>query len=86
VQRAARDHAEHLRMIATHPRCRDVATRGRLTQPERLHAIFEQRGKPEVEEELSLIELRQVSEKLSRDLIAPTHDARKPRQEFIVRQ
>jgi len=36
--------------------------------------------------QLSLIELGQVCEKFSRDLIPPSHDARKARQEFIVRQ
>jgi len=85
VQRAARHHLEHLRMIATNARCRDVTTRRRLTQPKRLHAILEQRGKSEIEKQLPLIELGQIGEKLSRDLIAPPHDARKPRQELVVR-
>src|SRR6187431_1589505 len=35
---------------------------------------------------LSLIELRQIRQKLSRDLVTPPNDARKPRQEFVVRQ
>src|SRR6187551_2717704 len=71
VQRAARHHRENLRMIAAHPRRRDMPTRGRLTQPERHHAILEQRREPEIEENLSLVQLRQVRQKLSRDLVTP---------------
>jgi len=85
MQCAARHHLEHLRMIATHSRRRDVTTRRGLTQPKRLHAILEQRRKPEIEKQLPLIELGQVSEKLSRDLITPPHNSRKPRQERVVR-
>jgi len=73
-------------MIAAHPRRRDVPPRRRLAQPELLHAILEQRRKSEIEKELSLIEFRQVRQKLSRDLVTPPDDARKPRQEFVVRQ
>ena len=86
VQRATRHQAEHLRMTATHPRRRDMSTRRRLTQPERLHAILEQRRKPEIEKDLPFIQLRQVRQELSRDLISPADDARKPRQKFVVRQ
>ena len=73
-------------MIATHPRRCDVTARRRLTQSERLHTILEQRRKPEVEKALPLIQLRQVRQKLSRDLVTPTHDAREPGQKFVVRQ
>src|SRR6188768_3955736 len=86
VQRAARHPSEQLRMIAAHPRRRDVPTRRRLTQPEPLHAILEQRRKPETEKQLPLVQLRQVRQKLRRDLIASPHDARQLRQEFVVRQ
>src|SRR5436190_18165977 len=65
-------------MPATHPRRCDMPTRRRLTQPQRLHAILEQGRKPAIEKDLPLIELRQVRQKLRRDLIAPRHDARKP--------
>ena len=73
-------------MIATHPRRRDVTTRRRLTQPECLHAILEQRRKSEIEKDLSLIELRQVRQKLSGDLVTPAHDVGEPGQKFVVRQ
>src|SRR6478735_8230502 len=86
MQRAARNQGKYLRMIATHPRRRDVSTRRRLTQSELLHAKLEQRRKPEIEKDLSLIELRQVGQKLSRDLVTPPNDARNPRQELVVRQ
>src|SRR6188768_3410519 len=84
VQCAARHQRENLRMIAAHPRRRDVPTRRRLTQPEFLHAIFEQRRKPEIEKQLPLVQLRQVRQKLSRDLVAPPDDARKPRQKLVA--
>src|SRR5687767_13505791 len=86
VQRSARHQREHLRITATHPRRRDMSTGRRLTQPERFDAILEQRRKAEIEKELPLIELRQIGEKLSRDLVPPPHDACKPRQKFTVRQ
>jgi hypothetical protein len=73
-------------MIATHPRRRDVPPRRRLTQAQLLHAILEQRREPEIQKQPSLIELCQVSEKLRRDLVTPSDDARKPSQEFLVRQ
>ena len=84
VQRAARHQGEHLRVIAAHPRRRDVSTRRRLTQPEFLHAILEQRRKPEIEKQLPLVQLRQVRQKLSRDLVTPPDDARKPRQKLVA--
>jgi hypothetical protein len=73
-------------MIATHPRGRDVPTRRRLAQPEFHQAVFEERRKSKIEKQLSLVQLRQVRQKLGRDLLPPPNDTRKPRQEFVVRQ
>lgn len=77
---------KHLRMTATHPRRRDVPPRSRLTQSELHRAVLEQRRKPEIEKQLPLIQLRQVCEKLGRDLVAPTHDARETGKQLSVRQ
>ena len=48
--------------------------------------LREQRRKPEIEKDLPLIQLSQIRQKLRRDLITPRNDARKPRQQFVVRQ
>ena len=86
VQLATRHHSKRLRVLAAHPRRRNVPPRRRYAQPERHYAILKQRRKSELEKKLSLVELRDVGDKLSRDLIPPLHDLRQPHQELVVRQ
>ncbi|MES1175461.1 MAG: hypothetical protein ABUL62_14160 [Myxococcales bacterium] len=86
MQISTRDQRKRLRVAPTNASRRDMPTRRRLAQPERLDTVREQRGVAEIEKQLALIELGQIRKELGRDLIPLAHDVREPRQELIVSQ
>jgi hypothetical protein len=77
---------ERLGIKTTNPNRRHPPPRRCLAQPERLDAVRKQRREPKLEKKLPLIKLREMSQQLCRDLIAAPHDARKRRQQLLIRQ